>query len=216
MIIRMVLLALLLNGGDGLRVTRRGALVSGAIGAAAVPATGFAVRPPDFVTKQPGYEARPSGLQIKDAKPGTGLTVERGDRVVYEWEGYTIGYFGRPFEKTKGPQGSDFEGDKDYSRFVVGRSTVIPALEEGVVGMREGGIRQLIFPPEIGYPMVGDQRDGKMADPSHEKIGPKPSSFSGTRALDFVLTSKADNLDKTLLLNVRIVRVDKPGGKRAF
>jgi len=29
---------------------------------------------------------------------GPGLTVEQGDRVVYEWEGYTIGYFGRPFE----------------------------------------------------------------------------------------------------------------------
>ena len=66
------------------------------------------------------------------------------------------------------------------------------------------------------YPMVGDQRDGKMADPSHDRVGPKPTSFSGSRALDFVLTSKSDNVDKTLLLNFKVVRVDKPGGKYKF
>ena len=160
---------------------------------------------------------RPSGLQVRDARVGAGDAVVRaGDRVVYEWEGYTIGYFGRPFEKKNGAAGSDFVGDRDYSRFVVGAGSVIPALEEGVVGMREGGVRQLIFPPEIGYPMVGDQRDGKMADPAHDAVGPKPSSFSGARALDFVLTSKNDQLDKTLLMNVRVVRVDKPGGKFRF
>ena len=82
--------------------------------------------------------------------------------------------------------------------------------------MREGGVRQIIFPPELGYPMVGDQRDGRMADPSHARVGPKPTSFSGSRALDFVLTSKSDNVDKTLLLNFKVVRVDKPGGKYKF
>ena len=43
----------------------------------------------------------------------------------------------------------------------VGRGEVVPALEEGVLGVREGGVRQIIFPPELGYPMVGDQRDGE-------------------------------------------------------
>ena len=71
--------------------------------------------------------------------------------------------------------------------------------------MREGGVRQIIFPPELGYPMVGDQRNGKMADPSHDRVGPKPASFSGSRAPDFVLTSKSDNVDKTLLLNFKSV-----------
>ena len=48
-----------------------------------------------------------------------------GDRVVYEWEGYTIGYFGRPFEKKAGLKGGDFAGERDYSRFVVGRGAQI-------------------------------------------------------------------------------------------
>lgn len=37
---------------------------------------------------------------------------------------------------------------------------------------------QLIIPPELGYPLD---------DPKHDKVGPKPSTFSGQRALDFVL-----------------------------
>ena len=181
---------------------------------AASPA--LAVRPPDFVSQQPGYEVLPSGLQVKDAKIGAGAAAQTGDRIVYEWEGYTIGYFGRPFEMKQGAKGGDFSGERDYARFVVGRGEVIPAVEEGVLGMREGGVRQLVFPPEIGYPMVGDEREGKMADPGHDKVGPKPSSFSGSRALDFVLTSKGDQLDKTLLINLKVIRVDKPGGKYKF
>ena len=64
--------------------------------------------------------------------------------------------------------------------------------------------------------MIGSQREGKMADPTHDKVGPKPSSFSGSRALDFVLTSKGDQLDKTLLINFKVIRIDKPGGKYKF
>ena len=29
---------------------------------------------------------------------------------------------------------------------------VIPAIEEGILGMKEGGVRRLIVPPELGYP----------------------------------------------------------------
>jgi FKBP-type peptidyl-prolyl cis-trans isomerase len=39
---------------------------------------------PDFVQKS-------SGLQYKAVQEGSGLTPVRGDRVVIDWEGYTIG-----------------------------------------------------------------------------------------------------------------------------
>ena len=39
-----------------------------------------------------------SGLLFKDGKAGGGKTPKKGDRVVVDWTGYTIGYFGRPFE----------------------------------------------------------------------------------------------------------------------
>ena len=46
-----------------------------------------------------------------------------------------------------------------------------------------------------------------------KKIGPKPSTFSGLRALNFVLDNK-NLIDKTLLINVRLVRVDKDYAKK--
>ena len=49
----------------------------------------------------------------------------------------------------------------------------------------------------IGYPKDGFAR-----------VGPKPSTFSGERALDFVLSSKADLMDKTLMFDVKLVRVN--------
>ena len=33
-----------------------------------------------------------------DVKVGDGEMPSWGDRVVFDWSGYTIGYFGRPFE----------------------------------------------------------------------------------------------------------------------
>ena len=112
-------------------------------------------------------------------------------------DGHTIGYFGRPFE-TKKLQELD-ANDPGYTRFEVGKGEVIPGLEEAVLGMAEGGVRQIVVPPEIGYPD---------SDPSHERVGPKPSTFSGQRALDFVLQNQ-QLIDKTLLFNVKLVRVDE-------
>lgn len=46
-----------------------------------------------------------SGLQYKDVREGSGNSPKAGDRVVIDWEGYTIGYYARIFEakgKTKG------------------------------------------------------------------------------------------------------------------
>ena len=41
-------------------------------------------------------------------------------------------------------------------------------------------------------------------------MGPKPSTFSGERALDFVLKNNG-LVDKTLLFNIELKRVDRPG-----
>lgn len=124
------------------------------------------------------FTKTPSGLSYKDGTIGKGRVPQVGDRVVIDWTGYTIGYFGRPFEtkKLRELQGDD----KDFYRFVLGQQTVIPALEEGLLTMAEGGVRQLVVPPGIGYPP---------SDPGHDKVGPKPTTFSGLRALDFVLAA---------------------------
>lgn len=151
----------------------------------------------------PDFDARPSGLQTKDAKVGTGEPARLGDRIVFTWEGYTIGYYGRPFEKTDSVKGGAFDASAEYARFVIGKHEVIPGLEEAMLGMQIGGVRQIVVPPELSYPD---------SDPSHDKVGPKPSTFSGQRALDFVLFNKG-LIDKTLLFNVKVQRIDRPGDR---
>lgn len=148
-----------------------------------------------------GFEKAASGLLFKDAKPGNGKSPEKGDRVVIDWTGYTIGYFGRPFETKKLVE---LDGkDKEFLRFELGKGSVIPALEEAIGGMSEGGLRQVVVPyrPGLSYPTD---------DVDHNRVGPKPGTFSGQRALNFVLFNK-DLIDKTLLFNVKVIRVDKPG-----
>ena len=65
------LLLLLAQLTQALRVPRRS--LAGAAGAVATaPQVANAVRPPEFVTQQPGFTPTKSGLQIKDVKEGTG------------------------------------------------------------------------------------------------------------------------------------------------
>ena len=90
------------------------------------------------------FERTPSGVLFKDAKKGSGKSPEAGDRVVLDWSGYTIGYFGRPFETKQLRSLDGIEEGQAFLRFEVGGGTVIPALEQGVLGMSEGGVRQIV------------------------------------------------------------------------
>ncbi|KAF6000694.1 peptidylprolyl cistrans isomerase [Cyanidiococcus yangmingshanensis] len=150
------------------------------------------------------FATLPSGVQYRDVRVGDSLNTPRtGDRVVISWSGYTIGYYGRIFEAKNRVQGGAFGDDREYSRYVLGRGELIPALEEALLTMHPGGIRQVIVPPEHGYPLDG-------TDWSHDRVGPKPRTFSGMRALNFVLENKG-LVDKTLLFNVELIRIDRPG-----
>ncbi|EJK67034.1 hypothetical protein THAOC_11982 [Thalassiosira oceanica] len=57
---------------------------------------------PKFVQEYPDFTITDEGWAYKEVKignkdDGKGDLVD-GDRVVFDWSGYTIGYFGRPFE----------------------------------------------------------------------------------------------------------------------
>lgn len=151
-----------------------------------------------------GYMQLPSGLQYADLvePPSTSnsreLTAEPGDTVTVDWAGVTLGYYGRPFEARNKARGGSFTGDeKDFFRFTLGDGSVIPGFDEAVRGMRVGGVRRAVVPVELGYP-----------DGDFSKIGPKPSNFSGKRALSFVLKNQG-LIDKTLLFDVELLRVKK-------
>jgi len=161
---------------------------------------------PKFVQSYGDFTDSPLGYSYKDVTVGSGDSPSRGDRAVFDWSGYTIGYFGRPFQAKGGPQGGAFDKDVDYQRTVVGSGAMVTAVEEALTGMKPGGVRQVVVPyGKLSYP-TGDKK--------HEKVGPTPSTFSGMRALDFVLENP--RVDRTLLFNLKLIRVDKSDGKGGF
>jgi len=143
--------------------------------------------------KFPDFELTKSGLQVKDVDPGRGsLFPSHGDTVVLSWEGYTVNYKGLPFETRKLQERAKVEAEP--LRFKVGDGSVIPGIDEAVRSMREGGIRQVIVPVELGYD-------------AEKSLGPRPSTFSGQRALDFVLDNTGGLMDKTLLFNMKLKHI---------
>ncbi|OVA17358.1 Peptidyl-prolyl cis-trans isomerase [Macleaya cordata] len=146
--------------------------------------------------RYPDYTETESGLQYKDLRLGNGPNPKMGETVVVDWDGYTIGYYGRIFEARNKTKGGSFEGgEKEFFKFKLGSQQVIPAFEEAVAGMAPGGVRRIIVPPELGYP-----------ENDYNKKGPRPTTFSGQRALDFVLRNQG-LIDKTLLFDIELLKI---------
>ena len=171
---------------------------------------------PKFVQEYADFNEGKSGWRYRDVSVGkdpadsstntSNPLIEKGDRVVFDWSGYTIGYFGRPFQAKGGPQGGAFDKDLDYARTVIGSGTIVQGLEEALQDMKPGGVRQVVIPyGSLSYPSD---------DPNHDRVGPKPTTFSGNRALNFVLDNP--RVDRTLLFNVKLIRVDKSNGRGGF
>ena len=79
-----------------------------------------------------------SGLKITDLVVGTGDVASSGQNVV-------VNYRGTPFE------------------FPLGAGRVIKGWDEGVQGMKVGGKRKLVIPPELGY---GQRGAGRVIPPN--------------------------------------------------
>lgn len=82
-----------------------------------------------------------TGLYYRDLTVGTGPEVRPGQTVAVRYAGSLPN--GRQFDAT-GP------GDAPFT-FVAGAGEVIGGWDEGVPGMRVGGRRQLVLPPDLGY-----------------------------------------------------------------
>lgn len=91
------------------------------------------------------YTTTPSGLQYEDTVVGNGEEARSGQYA-------TVHYTGWLFEN--GEQGEKFDSSKDRGdpfEFALGAGMVIRGWDEGVQGMKIGGTRVLIIPPELGY-----------------------------------------------------------------
>ncbi len=91
----------------------------------------------------------PSGLRVDDAALGKGAPAQAGQTV-------TVHYTGWLYEG--GKKGAKFDSSLDRGQpfsFTLGNGDVIKGWDEGVAGMKVGGKRTLIIPPELGYGAAG-------------------------------------------------------------
>lgn len=82
-----------------------------------------------------------SGLKIEDIKVGTGAEAVAGKEVEVHYTGTLT-------------NGQKFDSSKDRNqpfKFTLGAGQVIKGWDQGVAGMKEGGVRKLTIPPELAY-----------------------------------------------------------------
>ncbi|VVD91224.1 FKBP-type peptidyl-prolyl cis-trans isomerase [Pandoraea terrigena] len=82
-----------------------------------------------------------SGLQYDDLQVGDGAEATPGNTVTVHYTGWLT-------------DGKKFDSSKDRNdpfAFVLGGGMVIRGWDEGVAGMKVGGKRKLVIPPELGY-----------------------------------------------------------------
>jgi FKBP-type peptidyl-prolyl cis-trans isomerase len=80
-------------------------------------------------------------MQIEELKPGTGDEAKAGHSV-------TVHYVGTLTD------GSKFDSSRDRGQgftFKLGAGQVIRGWDQGVAGMKVGGVRKLTIPPELAY-----------------------------------------------------------------
>ena len=82
-----------------------------------------------------------SGLRITDLEVGSGPEATAGQTVVVHYRGTLEN--GKQFD-------ASYDRGKPFS-FPLGRGQVIKGWDEGVQGMKVGGKRKLVIPPELGY-----------------------------------------------------------------
>ena len=143
------------------------------------------------------FATSPSGLRYIDLREGDGTKVpKRGDVVVVDWVGYTAGYQAKKIESTR-------ETDAPFT-FTVGSGEAIPAFDEAVLTMGKGGVKRIEIAGELEE-TLGYSRNPKER---YDGVGPKPTTFGGLRALDFVLDNKTlKDFNRTLLFDVKLVSI---------
>ncbi len=83
----------------------------------------------------------PTQLEMADLIEGTGPVAEDGDSI-------SVQYVLATYSSRKVIQSS---WTSNPFAFTLGQAQVIPGWDQGVVGMRVGGRRELIIPPSLGY-----------------------------------------------------------------
>lgn len=97
-------------------------------------------------------------LEITDIKVGSGDAVKSGDCI-------TVKYYG-----TLAKTGKKFDGNFDQAvalKLKLGAGAVIAGWDQGIVGMKKGGVRRLVIPANLAY---GDQSPSTDIPPNSDLV----------------------------------------------
>jgi FKBP-type peptidyl-prolyl cis-trans isomerase len=86
-----------------------------------------------------------SGMILRDLTCGRGEPAGRGDLITVSYSGKVAG----------GQRWNLARGSERPFTFPLGRGQVIQGWDEGLVGMRRGGERRLVIPPELAFGSAG-------------------------------------------------------------
>lgn len=84
----------------------------------------------------------PAQLESSDLIVGTGASAQSGQTVTVQYDGYSW--------TTKKEFDASWNRNQPFS-FPLGQGQVIRGWDQGVVGMKVGGRRELIIPPAFAY-----------------------------------------------------------------
>jgi FKBP-type peptidyl-prolyl cis-trans isomerase len=90
------------------------------------------------------------GLQCLDLKVGSGKVAQQGGTVSVEYTGWMASN-GKKFDS------SYDRGAQPFSVSPLGQANIIKGWNEGLVGMKAGGIRRIILPASLAYGAQGNQ-----------------------------------------------------------
>jgi hypothetical protein len=79
-----------------------------------------------------------SGLRYISVVTGSGAVVQANQRVTVHYTGYLT-------------DGTLFDTSREGAPVTFGLNQVVPGFAEGITGMRVGGVRRLIIPPQLAY-----------------------------------------------------------------
>jgi FKBP-type peptidyl-prolyl cis-trans isomerase len=98
-----------------------------------------------------------SELKITDTVEGTGIETVKGALVICHYTGFL-------------ENGTKFDSSHDHGRpfqFVIGSGRVIKGWDQGLMGMKVGGMRTLQVPAHLAY---GERQIGKFITPNSNLI----------------------------------------------
>ncbi len=115
--------------------------------------------PPAAAASSPSRQEAAPALVSTELKAGSGDAIKNGQTAEVNYTGWLFE------EHASDHKGKKFDSSYDAGRpfvFKVGAGDVIRGWDEGVAGMRVGGARRLVVPPELGY---GNQGAGGVIPP---------------------------------------------------